>query len=458
MKKLWLLGALALALASANLPAQEDAELRINAGVQTGFGVQIGNQHTAWEDYPVFTVGNWDRESLAWFQISLNRGTHGFMFNPEFWGMTRHGGAVQDSNGIFLSDAYGWFTLADDMVRISLGRFDANSVWHNFGVIDRQYSQGLGMRVEVMPIDGLNVGLFLRPTHRNVSGSIGDPITNGNMNRLSYALANTSFGARFNPAGGLFGLSAGLELRSQWELRRNFGEGWFSQHQGRPTSNNPDVVDFLLGRSRPLRNGVTNDPAPVGNPDLSNLGVSAYFGANLNLIDDLTLQFGVEAINLDDFNWSGQVWTTQRVRFDMDPLMIGMDMQQVFLAGNMSRWNWAEGFDHSGDVSHGPMDIIFRFVPHVRFDVTDDTRVQLNLPVTLAPSWSSENFNAMAFAVEPILTQQMGQGFSIQARYRLEWNNQFGIQDNANTNWWTYGEGSNSELWNRLNVTFSWNF
>jgi hypothetical protein len=286
------------------------------------------------------------------------------------------------------------------------------------------------MRVEVMPIDGLNAGVFLRARH---SGS-DQPHSS---HRLSYALANTSFGARFAPAGGLFGVAAGLELRSQHERADIMAGDPIYDAFDWPvfaSENGPSVRGTFAGGygGRPFRAG-------GGNNDLSTLGVNAYVGTGLNLMDGLQLEIGVNLLRLDDFNYSGTIHLHQRVGFDLDIMNVGLDLHQVLLTGYMSR----DFGPAAGD--RGPIDFALRFVPNVGVNM-GDTDLSVSIPLTVAPSWSRENYTGFAFGIEPSVSHQMGAGFSIGAWYRLGYNNQGGVT------------GANNEIENRLGVDFIWTF
>jgi hypothetical protein len=448
MKKLWPISALAALLAFApisNLAAQDDSGLNVRMGVETGLNVEFGNEHSGWTQYPEFWVGNGDAVNRAWFSLSMDRGDYGFQFNPEFWVAHRGGGVTSSArphNEILLGNTYGWFNLADGMARISVGKLPA--LWSNYGTQAWSSATAIGASVEVKPIDGLNVGFVLRPTYRN--GDAG-PVTGSYENRLTYALGNTFFGARFAPAGGPVGVSAGLQLMSQWEARDDFG-GTGLRDTGRSWLGSLQR-DYLIGFSRGFRADLTNDDNDqLGDweKQTSTLGVSFWGGVNINVIDDLTLQIGARAYHLDDFAWSGHVWTNQRVRFDLDDaLTVGIDMDQVFLTGKLMR----KDFSANSNPGDGPMDIILRFVPMVSFDVSDSTTVGLEIPFAMAPGWSSESYNALSLTVSPWVSQSMGRGFSIDAGYDFGWDNQLGLPDN---DLWDYGKNSiTNSVWLRFN-------
>jgi hypothetical protein len=410
MKKLLLVGVLALAM-GAWLHAEG---LTVTGNVRTGMDVRIGNQYHSWPESPEFRFGNWDNRTDLGLNMVYSRGNYGFRFMPR-WRLN-HGAPGAEgttyNNFRFAANVHGWVSFADDMVLITAGLVDSNP-WANFGGgwDGQNYAQGTGVRVELRPMDGLNVGFFLRPWHTSMVW----PETN--VNRLSYALANTSFGARFAPADGPIGIAAGLELRSRYQNRPNVG-----------------YHDFSMGAAN-VRPGAREIGDHI-NSDFSNLGVRAYLGAGINVIDALTLEVAVEAFNLDDFNHSGYIFTTQVVGFDMSPLQVGVDFHQLFLTGYQSRFQQSQDND---------VRVVLLFEPHVGFDITSDTRATFAVPFDIAPNWNGDD-TAFGFTLAPGITHMLTPGLQLYTRYRMNFNNGGGQP------------GSNSEIGNRLNVQLNWTF
>jgi hypothetical protein len=202
----------------------------------------------------------------------------------------------------------------------------------------------------------------------------------------------------------------------------------------------------LVGDSRGLRRDGNND----GLPDelkTNTLGVTAWGGVALNLIDDLDLEIGARFYNLDDFVWSGQIWTNQKVLFDMSPLRVGINMDQVFLSGKMMRPKLASNGDINFD---GPVNMILRFAPNVEFDLDDATTASLEVAFAMAPGWKylgDESSNALSLGFNPEIVRSMGQGFNITAGYDFMWDNQLGIKD-----------VSKNAISQQIYVMFGWSF
>jgi hypothetical protein len=414
--------------------------MNIGLTIETGSTVYFGNEHSSIETYPVFSM----RNTRVMFSYSVNRGNYGFSFSPEF--RIRNGGSnsTNANNHIFITGNV-WAMLADSNVRVMAGR--VGGAWTGWGLMagnDMGAWTSLGLRVEVMPADlvpGLNVGFLLRPSFR--IGNYFDPddedrqVSASHWNRLAYALGNTTFGARYAPAGGPVQVAVGAELYSRHEPRISFGQWgigaidvpWFGTMQGGSTG-------YLWPAARGLQ-GTFPETDPF-HGDLSELGVSAWLSSNLILVDNMTIQVGGRAFHLDDFSDSGHVWLNQRVRYALDDaLTVGMDLQQLLLTGNLGRTNFADNDDS------GPVDIALKFSPHAFYDISDKMSLGVYVPFSIAPGWSSESYNALAVAFNPWLSYDLGRGFNIVLDYELNWNNQLGLP------------GTNSEIGNWFTLLFT---
>jgi len=75
--------------------------------------------------------------------------------------------------GMFMYNAHGWLKFAD-MVTVRAGLIDPG-VWTTGGEYDDNVSSGGGLRVEITPIDGLNLGAFFSyPDGGDYAGKIGN--------------------------------------------------------------------------------------------------------------------------------------------------------------------------------------------------------------------------------------------------------------------------------------------
>ena len=132
---------LALAMAG-GLFAQE---VSFSGHVQTGMFIQI------WDaDDDVHVKADDDDANVPLrtdFTASVDEGD---------WGVVI--GFRSDFQDVGFHNAYGWLKFID-MIKVSAGLID-DGVWGTAGELDDNVSTGGGLRVEVMPIPGLNVGAF----------------------------------------------------------------------------------------------------------------------------------------------------------------------------------------------------------------------------------------------------------------------------------------------------------
>jgi hypothetical protein len=270
-----------------------------------------------------------------------------------------------------LRNAFGWFTLMDGLVRVSAGRID-RAMWVAPGAEGWDYSRGLGVRVELTPIDELNVGVFFRPSHRH---------NDLRSNDIDRAFLNTSLGMQFDA--GLVNMAAGLELRSETERRR--------------------YVEFMSIPGAAAIGG-NLPPGTVGGPafDDNRVGVSAYLGVGINMIEDLDIGIGVQIANIDDLSRLGTIWVNQSFGFDLAPIAIGLDMHQKFYGFYNDMWTRTD----------------LEFIPSAGFTITERTSVSAELPLTLG--LINGTMAAMNVGFEPSITHRIGTGMTLSANYRLD--------------------------------------
>jgi len=101
---------------------------------------------------------------------------------------------------IRIYNAYGWLNFFNGMISVKAGLID-DSVWVSPGGGDYHYSTNKGIRIETIPIENLNVGVFF-----NYGGYNFGPVT------LSQWIRETAFGANYS--WNKFYFAAGLKLAS----------------------------------------------------------------------------------------------------------------------------------------------------------------------------------------------------------------------------------------------------
>jgi len=128
---------------------------------------------------------------------------------------TRTDYSEQTDTIIRIYNAYGWINFFNGMINVKAGLID-DSVWVSPGGGDYHYSTNKGVRIEAMPIENFNAGIFI-----NYGGNFGPAIT------LSQWIRETAFGANYS--WNKFYFAAGLKLASnripnnQDRIRSYFG-------------------------------------------------------------------------------------------------------------------------------------------------------------------------------------------------------------------------------------------
>lgn len=131
--------------------------------------------------------------------------TLGATYAAEDWGIvTKVKGRFNDTAGdVFFSNAYGYMDFLGGMLNVK-GGYIQDGVWSNAGpwIDDNGLSNGGGARIEVKPIDGLNIGALL--TFPNGGAEAGT---------IANFFQQTAFGFGFD--GGVFNVAATMRLYSE---------------------------------------------------------------------------------------------------------------------------------------------------------------------------------------------------------------------------------------------------
>ena len=85
---------------------------------------------------------------------------------------------------VYLYNAHGWSSILD-MITIRAGQIDPG-IWTVGGAIDENYASGLGVRLEVSPMEGLSLGAFI-PFANPGPEVIADNFKDGTAFGFSYA-------------------------------------------------------------------------------------------------------------------------------------------------------------------------------------------------------------------------------------------------------------------------------
>jgi len=105
-----------------------------------------------------------------------------------------------DGNHTYLHNAYGWLKPVD-ILKISAGMID-DGVWGTGGDYDGGVATGGGLRVEIIPIDGLNLGAFFSYPNGGIAAA-----------KIGNFFGETAFG--FEYKADIFYVSAAMKLYSE---------------------------------------------------------------------------------------------------------------------------------------------------------------------------------------------------------------------------------------------------
>jgi len=208
--------------------------------------------------------------------------------------------AVQTGANLFADDAYGWINFLDKMINVKTGYIN-DAVWGNAGQFGENYDAGLGVRLEIMPIDGLNVGAFFNY-----------PDGGGYANKNTNFLGETAFGFKYTAD--VWNLSATLKLYSE--------ESTYS-----PSNDKTDVATWAyLGddaQGKPIYKAIS------GRPDMKMLFGFGFTGVqNLTVIVDGHLWYMNHWSDLGLF----QSWEEFAYKLS-DPFTVGLNFYEAF-SGN----------------------------------------------------------------------------------------------------------------------------
>jgi hypothetical protein len=126
--------------------------------VETGVHIQ---KHEGQDDATIWAYNDDNINGLrAKLQAAIAGDNWGFKIGvkSETWIVDDPGSSELDR--VLIYNGFGWFDFLDKMINVKGGLID-DAVWTTRGDQDFNLSSNVGVRVEVTPIEGLNVGLLL---------------------------------------------------------------------------------------------------------------------------------------------------------------------------------------------------------------------------------------------------------------------------------------------------------
>ena len=188
--------------------------------------------------------------------------------------------------GLQFYNAHGWILFAD-MIKVRAGLIDPG-VWTTQGPNDWNLSSAAGIRIEVMPIEGLNVGAFLNWGDGRDGRVI--PMTIGNF------FKETTLGFSYsNPD--MMGLYAAIAFKLDGK---------------------DDESTMIL---------------PDGDDDKN---AELIFGFGISPMEALTVKLEGHVYRLGEYSDAGFMWLVEDISYQvMEPLKVGLEAQQQ-IAGDDS--------------------------------------------------------------------------------------------------------------------------
>lgn len=399
MKKA-LVGFLILAL-SAGVFAQEEKEqgLKFSGALKTGIQFQATNE----EDVdPSIKMHNDDADKETRFDLNgaFTKDNYGVVFR------LRTNSVISGVEPI-VHQAYVWGDFLNEIINVKVGKIE-DAAWNTDGDEDFYYSTGAGLRLEVKPIEGLNVGLFLNgPNGDSIETAISNDPKNA-VDGFIFAkefLLETSFGAKYeNDA---FYVAGGLRIDGKADALDKDEDGFY---------------DYFT-RDAPEIDPTTPNPTNLEGED-SNKGLGAYIGFGISAVPKLTAIVEARFNNLGDYNKYGWIWVNETLGYAItEQLEAGLVMHQR-LFGDEAVEDYVDSANKPKAASP-----YLTFKPYVSYGLTDKWTVGLDVPVGIWPDIVDYDFG-----VKPNVSYKLGDNASINAFYLFDLEQKKDADDSLMTN------------------------
>ena len=401
MKKA-LVGFLILAV-SAGIFAQEEKEqgLKLGGALKTGIQFQTSNEKDAAGDElyePSIRMYNDDADKETRFDLNgaFTKDNYGVVFRLRT-------NTVLSGPEVEVHQAYVWGDFLNQIINVKVGKID-DSAWNTDGDEDFHYSTGNGLRLEVKPIEGLNVGLFL-------NGPNGDAINtawqNGNKFALDPQYDNSTPTPQFTHSTFL--------LAKEFLLETSFGAKYesdaFYVAGGLRIDGKADGLETIEFDA-----GTTNDYVT----DDYDKGLGAYVGFGISAVENLTAVVEAKFSNLGKYAEYGWIWVNETLGYAItEQLEVGLVMHQ-YLFGEDNK------FITGSNDSVSPY---FTFEPEVSYGLTDKWTVGVSAPVGF---WYG--IIDYDLGVKPKVSYNLGDNASINAFYLFDYLKEKDVDDAGITN------------------------
>jgi hypothetical protein len=366
-------------------------ELTWGGAVKTGLKFSYaddGDSDTEAED-PVIAFYNDDAGKL--FRIDLT----GAYTNENYGVVLRlraqanaFGAPTSVSQAISFHQAYGWATFLNDVLKISAGIID-DGTWKTGGVENWGVS-GKGVRFELAPLAGLNLGVLLQVPGGNANGNIVDGFTAKDF------FAETAIGASY--ASDLFSIGGAILLDGQGDNLQVIGN--LGPFQGVGTGDaSGDPGEYVIGLADVDADGKIKD---------TDKGLTFQAGVAVTPIAGLAITAEGRARNMGDFAKYGWFWLNEKVSYG------ALLDEKLTVAVKATQNIWGEDFGKAVSALPDGLKPHLQFTPSVGYAVLDNVDVGLEATIGLWP-----DVYATDFSIKPSVGYAIGAGASINAFYEL---------------------------------------
>jgi hypothetical protein len=336
-------------------------ELTWSGIVETGVRVSVPDEGAGRVD---IHNDNDDVVSRARIQATYDADTYG----------AKVGIGTDFNNSFGVYNAYAWYNFLGGIINVKGGQID-DAVWNTAGPEDWNLSNDIGVRLEVTPITGLNIGLLLT----NSSTTLDDV--------ASDFLLETAFGVSYTSE--IFDVSAALKLDSEADYWSDFSDqtvaAMIAQYRT-TTSDTTSTDDAVKGIIQASGQGPSSDT-----------GVEAIFGFAYKGLPALTAKAEGRVWGLADFSDYGFVWLNEDLAYQiLDPLKVGA----VF----------TEQFFGDSDVAKP----YFKVKPYLEYKISDPILVGVEVPV-----WFQQDAIDLGVGGRPWIKYSFNDDAYIKAFYDL---------------------------------------
>jgi hypothetical protein len=359
----------------------QDEGLTWSGAVKTGLKITADDDHNG-EDIKVDLYNDDAGEAI---RLQLDGAYTKDNYGVKFGARAQLGSALD----LRAYQAYGWVTFID-IIKVSAGIID-DGAWATAGPADYSVN-GNGLRLEITPITGLNVGLMLRvPTEAFA------PTTTPAWYTIKQFLSETAFGAKYG--NDLFYVAGSLVLDSTIdEIQTLSGEDKWSLYG-----------KALGGQS--LDNFFFN--APVA--DNRDHGLKFDLGVGVTAVEHLTIKAELGANNVSKYTDFGWLRLDQDVSYKLldDKLTVGLKAHEYFWPKNDTT-KGLNTYLTEGDETDKGVKPYVKLTPYVSYAVTDPVTVGLEAGIGLWKDVLKTEFN-----LKPKVTYKVTDGLELVAFYNF---------------------------------------